>query len=592
MEQLSGDVDVVMLFAVLEHMTISERLTTLSTAAGVLDDGGIIVIAETPNRLLWNDYHTTETPFFGMLPDELALLLAGSIRRTELAAALVDPGATDIEREHRLVRSGRGVSHHELEAVFGSGVHEHIVATGWDPELRADRPEHRDELYLARFLAETEPHVASCFARYWLDLVLRPGPLVTSPLPVPVPLQTLGSTAVSVTPWETAIIDPGGAYRLDLGRAADRVVVNVVVGPHHADRGPAFATTCGELTKRFDLARHDADQWIQQADIGLGQPCESIVLKALDDPVEVKSVLFWPHRERMRVGALSHRRVALPTPDTVPRGAAAVSGLSSAMHGAYIGNDRMLVRLVGGGRLVVSANDLSLMPELVTEGSYDAPFTAFLRATLRPESVFVDVGANVGLFTVIGAQSAWRGRVIAYEPVPHLVQLLRDNVQLNWLADRVTVRDVAAGDRAGQRRFAFEPQLQALGGFAPDADATTVVDVVTLDEDLGHLDGIDLVKIDVEGGESAVLAGMERLIHAGRVRQISCEVRSDVLERRGSRAEWPRLVQQLHDLEARGWAFSLIDPSGALAPRSVEEVMATEPHPNVVATAPGGAPRR
>ena len=66
----------------------------------------------------------------------------------------------------------------------------------------------------------------------------------------------------------------------------------------------------------------------------------------------------------------------------------------------------MLVRLNGGGRLLVSADDLSLMPELVAEGGYDAPFTAFLARTLGPDSVFVDVGANVGLFTIIGALQA------------------------------------------------------------------------------------------------------------------------------------------------------------------------------------------
>ena len=72
----------------------------------------------------------------------------------------------------------------------------------------------------------------------------------------------------------------------------------------------------------------------------------------------------------------------------------------------------------GRRRLLISADDLSLMPELVGEGGYDIPFTAFLQRTLNPDAVFVDVGTNVGLFTVIGARSAWQGQVIAYEPVP------------------------------------------------------------------------------------------------------------------------------------------------------------------------------
>ena len=54
-----------------------------------------------------------------------------------------------------------------------------------------------------------------------------------------------------------------------------------------------------------------------------------------------------------------------------------------SLHGTYVGNNRVLIRLAGGGRLLVSADDLSLMPELVTEGGYDAPFTAFLRRRFR-----------------------------------------------------------------------------------------------------------------------------------------------------------------------------------------------------------------
>ena len=258
-----------------------------------------------------------------------------------------------------------------------------------------------------------------------------------------------------------------------------------------------------------------------------------------------------------------------------------------SLHGTYVGNNRVLIRLVGGGRLLVSSDDLSLMPELVTDGEYDAAFTAFLRTTLDPDAVFVDVGANVGLFTVVGALTAsGGGRVIAYEPVPQLVELLRANVQLNWLTDRVTIRDVAVAERRGRRPFMFDARLQGLGGLVLDSTANALVDAVALDDDLGYLDRIDLIKIDVEGGEPAVLAGMDRLVRSGRVRQVSCEVRHDVFERRGLGSEWPALVRSFADLASRGWSFSTIEPDGGLTLRSVDQVIATEPHPNVVLTAP------
>jgi len=263
-----------------------------------------------------------------------------------------------------------------------------------------------------------------------------------------------------------------------------------------------------------------------------------------------------------------------------------------SIHGTYVGNNRVLIRLTAGGRLLISADDLSLMPELVSEGGYDIPFTAFLQRTLNPDAVFVDVGANVGLFTVIGARSAWQGQVIAYEPVPELLELLRANVQLNWLTDRVSVRGVAVAEGQDRRSFAFDSRLQMLGGLAHGEPTGSLVDVVCLDDELADLPRIDLVKIDVEGGEPAVIAGMAKLIRTGRVRQISCEVRTDAFQRRGLLMQWHALVQSLEQLEAQGWAFAIIEPDGGLTLRSVDQVIATEPHPNVVATTPHEWPER
>ena len=297
-------------------------------------------------------------------------------------------------------------------------------------------------------------------------------------------------------------------------------------------------------------------------------------------------------RRLSRVRPRAPQRLDSTTDDRDAEGIAPSSATAvEPLHGTYVGNNRVLVRVRGGGRLFVSADDISLMPELVTEGGYDAPFMAFLRRTLGPNSVFVDVGANVGLFTVVGALQAWRGRVIAYEAAPDVADLLRDNVQLNWLLDRVTVRPVAVADRPGRRPFHFDRRLQLLGGLsvAGSEASTGVVDVVTLDDELREFEQIDLVKIDVEGGEAEVIAGMDRLLEEGRVARISCEVRTDAFERVGRYAEWPLLVGTLEHMENAGWAFALIGTDGTEQSRSVEEIVASEPHPNVVARRPGMA---
>ncbi|MEZ5236763.1 MAG: FkbM family methyltransferase [Acidimicrobiales bacterium] len=268
--------------------------------------------------------------------------------------------------------------------------------------------------------------------------------------------------------------------------------------------------------------------------------------------------------------------------------------------GTYVGNGRVLVYLQTGGRLLVSSDDLTLVSELLQDGIYDVPFTRFLQRTLRPDSVFVDVGANVGLFSIVAGYLAWEGRTIAYEAAPFLARLVQDNVAANWFADRITVRPVAVGAAAGRATFGFPTSMHTLGGLHLDTASfnalypeVTVeqvdVEVVSLDDDLGALgvDGvIDLVKVDVEGGEPDVLRGMQGLLEAGRIRQLSMEVRRDAHERNRGAGAWEDMAGELHRLAALGAAFGAPDEHGVLQPLSLDEVLRTALYANLVATLP------
>ena len=268
------------------------------------------------------------------------------------------------------------------------------------------------------------------------------------------------------------------------------------------------------------------------------------------------------------------------------------------LAGTYVGNNRVLVYLQGGGRLFVSADDLTLLPELLADGIYDVPFTRFLQRTLNPASIFVDVGANVGLFSIVAGHVAWSGRTIAYEPAPQLVSLLRDNVAANWFNDRVTVRPVAVAATAGRATFGFPATMHMLGGIDlvstsfnelyPDVPIIEVpVDVVSLDDEFADGEILDVVKIDVEGGEAAVLKGMQRLIEQHRVRHVSIEVRRDPFERNKSGHGWSQLVEQLHHLADAGGQFAAPGPTGELTSVGLDEVVDIALFSNLVVSFPG-----
>lgn len=188
--------DVFLLAATLEHMTISERLTVLRLAREQLRPDGLLVIWETPNRLLWSDHHTSAEPFFHQLPDELALAWLDRVPREELREAVRANG------ELELWRWGRGASFHEFELGFGD-LAGRIVAGGYDPAIIDLRTVDRDELALAKYLQGSVPGTHPAFSRYWLDLIVRREP---PPRPAPVwqpwTFDTNDSWAVGHSRWD------------------------------------------------------------------------------------------------------------------------------------------------------------------------------------------------------------------------------------------------------------------------------------------------------------------------------------------------------------------------------------------------------
>jgi len=136
---------------------------------------------------------------------------------------------------------------------------------------------------------------------------------------------------------------------------------------------------------------------------------------------------------------------------------------------------------------------------------------------LRPGAVVVDAGANIGYNTVyLARQVGPGGRVIAVEPADDNLRVLRDNIMRNALTN-VTVAPVAAGRTSETRSLYLRGDISAVNSFYQDsayADVTGVVTVPVKPLDTLVPGDADLVKIDVEGAELDVLAGMARLLRS------------------------------------------------------------------------------
>lgn len=207
------------------------------------------------------------------------------------------------------------------------------------------------------------------------------------------------------------------------------------------------------------------------------------------------------------------------------------------------------------GKVLVNRHDFFLGACFRQHGEFSENELDLLRSITKPGQLVVDVGANLGALTVPLAQHVGpQGHVVAIEPQRLMFQLLCANVALNSL-DNVTTLQIAAGHSRGTIAVpAFDPhhRKSAPGsislvpgqsaGFEGTAAGKEPVEVFPLDSI--DLRGVGLLKIDVEGMESHVLAGAHQTIARDR----------PLIYVENDRPEYSaRLITALTDLGYRMW---------------------------------------
>jgi len=168
-------VSVVLLFAVLEHMTVQERLRTLKEAWDLLLPGGILIVAETPNRLTYFDHHTSWLPFFHFLPLDLAVEYYDRSPREMVKLGLKhyrnQLGANTAE--DALTRMGTAVSFHEFEIALGSNLKDLLVADGDAEEMRSLYPLSIEERLLQQYFIEKNVNQPLAFTNQTFNLIFQ-----------------------------------------------------------------------------------------------------------------------------------------------------------------------------------------------------------------------------------------------------------------------------------------------------------------------------------------------------------------------------------------------------------------------------------
>lgn len=169
---------------------------------------------------------------------------------------------------------------------------------------------------------------------------------------------------------------------------------------------------------------------------------------------------------------------------------------------------------VNGRRLYLHPDSSSCRP-LFLEGSLEGLETTLFKKATNKGATVIDIGAHIGYYTVLASDLVDRtGKVFAFEPDPKNYEVLVRNININEL-NNVTAYQMAVSDRTGILKLFIPPHDSGSSSlWTPDNGREQVeVNVVKLDDFLGNIDcPIGVVKIDVEGSETAVLRGMHNIL--------------------------------------------------------------------------------
>ncbi len=181
----------------------------------------------------------------------------------------------------------------------------------------------------------------------------------------------------------------------------------------------------------------------------------------------------------------------------------------------YLGQDVAMTWLPDESLVYVNSTDEGCPANFIGGGIYEEDNTQVLFSFFNPDGLMLDIGANLGVFSLRAAE--WlnnaRGRIMAFEPHPGVCALFRRSTYQNGYLARIDIRNVALSDQAGSVKLFYPAHHIGGGGHVVEGP-----NAVTVDAELQVLDDLiptgtfDVAKIDVEGNELSVLRGMRKLI--------------------------------------------------------------------------------
>lgn len=217
---------------------------------------------------------------------------------------------------------------------------------------------------------------------------------------------------------------------------------------------------------------------------------------------------------------------------------------------------------VDGFRMMLRSDDGSAGWSLAHLGYYEPHVTTMFRQLIKPGMHVLDVGANIGYFSMLAARLAGpTGKVTAFEPGQSNVVLIQASAELNGFGDIIDLWPLGLSDQA--RLMVLTQQgsngfVSNFNGYTETLENSSVVKCVALDR-FCHFDRLDFIKIDIEGSEGRAVAGARELIR--RFRPLVCsEFSPPMLEGQSQMSGADYLNMWVED----GYTIAIIGTDGKL----------------------------
>lgn len=236
----------------------------------------------------------------------------------------------------------------------------------------------------------------------------------------------------------------------------------------------------------------------------------------------------------------------------------------------YLGDHTLLIQTVFGHAMYVDSRDISLTPHLLRQGCWEPEISRFFLRIVKPGMRIVEVGANVGYYTLLACSLVGpSGSVAAFEANPANASLTRRSLLVNGFRDRAAVIGMAVTNAPGSVILHRLDQRQgdsSLFDFSDDqlanaGDRVTKLEVpaTSLDAFFEKDEPIDLIRMDVEGAEPLVFEGMHRILERNPRMKIMIEFFPERIQRSGRQP-----TEFLESIMAMGFRIQTVGSRGCL----------------------------